>query len=105
MAFVFQYLFFFIFVCISVGLLAVALEPYFTGKVPDILVVPVSFTYDRILEELLHSREMLGIPKPKESTSVSMCGHKWFEHITHMIKVISYSAKHVMCCRKIKELL
>ncbi|XP_071834868.1 dihydroxyacetone phosphate acyltransferase-like isoform X2 [Apostichopus japonicus] len=53
----------------KLGLLAVALEPYFTGKVPDILVVPVSFTYDRILEELLHSREMLGIPKPKESTS------------------------------------
>lgn len=53
----------------KLGLLSVALEPYFTGKVPDILIVPVSFTYDRILEEVLHAREMLGIPKPKESTS------------------------------------
>ncbi len=53
------------------GLLRVVVEPFLTGKVWDINLIPVSMSYDRTLEELLYSREMLGIPKPKESTSVS----------------------------------
>ncbi|XP_033635041.1 dihydroxyacetone phosphate acyltransferase-like [Asterias rubens] len=51
------------------GLLQVVVEPFMKGRVPDISLVPISISYDRILEETLHSREMLGIPKPKESTS------------------------------------
>ena len=53
------------------GLLKVAVEPFLKGKVWDINFIPVSMSYDRILEETLYAREMLGIPKPKESTSVS----------------------------------
>ncbi|XP_039283494.1 dihydroxyacetone phosphate acyltransferase [Nilaparvata lugens] len=51
------------------GLLTMLLESFFTGEVPDITFLPVSFTYDHIVEEGLFARELLGVPKPKESTS------------------------------------
>ncbi|XP_030763491.1 dihydroxyacetone phosphate acyltransferase [Sitophilus oryzae] len=51
------------------GLIMMILKAFFLGQVPDILFVPVSINYDRILEESLFSFELLGIPKPKESTS------------------------------------
>lgn len=51
------------------GLLTMLLEPFFLGEVPDITFLPVSFTYDHIVEEGLFARELLGVPKPKESTS------------------------------------
>ncbi len=47
------------------------MDPYFKGEVFDVSVVPVSISYERILEEALYARELLGVPKPKESTSVS----------------------------------
>ncbi|XP_018324949.1 dihydroxyacetone phosphate acyltransferase isoform X2 [Agrilus planipennis] len=37
-------------------------------EVPDILFVPVNLSYDRVLEERLFAFELLGVPKPKEST-------------------------------------
>lgn len=46
------------------------LEPYLKGQVFDITLVPVSISYDRVLEESLLSHELLGVPKPKESTTV-----------------------------------
>lgn len=52
----------------KLGLLQVALELYFTGRIPDITIVPISISYDRTLEEILYSYELLGVPKPKEST-------------------------------------
>ncbi|XP_055613347.1 dihydroxyacetone phosphate acyltransferase [Uranotaenia lowii] len=52
----------------KIGLLSMALEPLFMGEIPDVLVVPVSISYDRPLEELLFVYELLGVPKPKEST-------------------------------------
>ncbi|XP_065334022.1 dihydroxyacetone phosphate acyltransferase isoform X1 [Cloeon dipterum] len=55
--------------CPKLGLLSVALEPYLTGQVSDIVVVPINISYDRTLEETLYSYELLGVPKPKESTS------------------------------------
>lgn len=45
------------------------LKPLFTREVPDILIVPINISYDRVLEEKLFAFELLGIPKPKESTS------------------------------------
>ncbi|KAK6997966.1 dihydroxyacetone phosphate acyltransferase [Biomphalaria glabrata] len=51
------------------GMLSAALEPYFKSHIPDVMVVPVSISYDRILEESLYAYELLGVPKPKESTS------------------------------------
>ncbi|TMS36043.1 hypothetical protein L596_003309 [Steinernema carpocapsae] len=51
------------------GLLQVLVEPYLRGQVYDIVIVPVSMNYDKILEEFLYAYELLGFPKPKESTS------------------------------------
>ena len=45
-------------------------EPYLNGLLPDILLFPISISYERTLEEDLFARELLGTPKPKESTSV-----------------------------------
>ena len=39
---------------------------------PDIMILPVSISYDRVLEEKLYAYELLGVPKPKESASVSI---------------------------------
>lgn len=51
------------------GLLAVIAEPYLKAQTHDIVIVPVSISYDRMLEETLYAYELLGVPKPKESTS------------------------------------
>ncbi|XP_034383452.1 dihydroxyacetone phosphate acyltransferase [Cyclopterus lumpus] len=53
----------------KLGLLNIAMDPFLKGEVFDVSVVPVSISYERILEETLYARELLGIPKPKESTS------------------------------------
>ncbi|KAF1764233.1 hypothetical protein GCK72_004180 [Caenorhabditis remanei] len=50
------------------GMLQMILEPYLRGSVYDIVIVPVSMNYDKILEEKLYAYELLGFPKPKEST-------------------------------------
>lgn len=47
------------------------LQPFFKSDLPDILFVPINFSYDRLLEEDLFAFELLGVPKPKESTFVS----------------------------------
>ena len=52
-------------------MLSAALESYFKAEVPDIMMVPISISYDRIVEESLYAYELLGVPKPKESASVS----------------------------------
>lgn len=54
----------------KIGLLSMALQPLFMGEVPDILIVPISISYERLLEEQLFVYELLGVPKPKESTKV-----------------------------------
>ncbi|VDL71148.1 unnamed protein product [Nippostrongylus brasiliensis] len=51
------------------GMLHMVLEPYLRGKVYDIVVVPVTTNYDKRLEEMIYAYELLGFPKPKESTS------------------------------------
>lgn len=51
------------------GLLSVVMEPFCRGEVFDTYLVPVSISYERILEETLYAYELLGVPKPKESTS------------------------------------
>ncbi len=53
-------------------MLSAALESYFKAEVPDIMIVPISISYERILEESLYAYELLGVPKPKESASVSI---------------------------------
>ncbi|KAM6914953.1 dihydroxyacetone phosphate acyltransferase [Xenentodon cancila] len=53
----------------KLGLLNIAMDPFLKGEVFDVSLVPVSISYERILEETLYARELLGVPKPKESTS------------------------------------
>lgn len=53
----------------KLGLLNIVMDPFLKGEVFDINLIPVSISYERILEEGLYAREMLGVPKPKESTS------------------------------------
>lgn len=54
----------------SAGMMHMVLEPFFKGEVFDITLVPISISYDRVLEESLLAHELLGVPKPKESTAV-----------------------------------
>lgn len=49
------------------------LKAFFFAEVQDIKFVPINISYDRILEETLFAFELLGVPKPKESTSVRSC--------------------------------
>ncbi|XP_032664472.1 dihydroxyacetone phosphate acyltransferase isoform X2 [Odontomachus brunneus] len=51
------------------GLLSVILDSLLDSDVPDIQFVPISISYERPPEELLFAYELLGIPKPKETTS------------------------------------
>lgn len=55
---------------LSAGMMHMVLEPFFKGEVFDITLVPISISYDRVLEESLLAHELLGVPKPKESTAV-----------------------------------
>ncbi|XP_062857875.1 dihydroxyacetone phosphate acyltransferase [Trichomycterus rosablanca] len=52
----------------KLGMMQMVLEPFFKGEVFDISLVPISISYDRVLEESLLAHELLGIPKPKETT-------------------------------------
>ncbi|XP_064197083.1 dihydroxyacetone phosphate acyltransferase isoform X1 [Anguilla rostrata] len=52
----------------KLGMMQMALEPFFKGEVYDISLVPISISYERVLEESLLAHELLGVPKPKEST-------------------------------------
>ncbi|CAG2099992.1 unnamed protein product [Medioppia subpectinata] len=47
------------------GLLSAALELYLNGQIPDLMIIPVSISYDRVLEEGLYASELL----PKGRTS------------------------------------
>ncbi|KAM6964902.1 dihydroxyacetone phosphate acyltransferase [Aplochiton taeniatus] len=53
----------------KLGLLNIVMEPFFKGEVFDVSLVPISVSYERVLEESLYARELLGVPKPKETTS------------------------------------
>ncbi|XP_044024834.1 dihydroxyacetone phosphate acyltransferase isoform X2 [Siniperca chuatsi] len=53
----------------KLGLLNIVMDPFLKGEVFDVSLVPVSISYERVLEETLYARELLGVPKPKESTS------------------------------------
>lgn len=53
------------------GVLSMVVDLYTNARVPDILICPISISYDRIPEESLCAYELLGIPKPKESLRVS----------------------------------
>lgn len=52
------------------GMLSTCAELFIRGhRCQDIYFIPISLTYERLLEETLYANELLGIPKPKESVS------------------------------------
>lgn len=51
----------------KLGVLSMVVDTFTTCRVPDVLICPISISYDRIPEESLYAYELLGIPKPKES--------------------------------------
>ncbi|KAM4040273.1 LOW QUALITY PROTEIN: dihydroxyacetone phosphate acyltransferase-like [Anomaloglossus baeobatrachus] len=51
------------------GLLNVVAEPFLRGEVYDTYLVPISISYEKILEESFYAQELLGAHKSKESTS------------------------------------
>lgn len=52
----------------KMGLLSMALEPFFDRDIFDVTIVPVGVAYDKPIEEVLFAYELLGVPKPKETT-------------------------------------
>lgn len=53
-------------------MLSMCLMPLFAHEVTDITIVPINISYDRLMEQSLFAYEHLGVPKPKESTGVSI---------------------------------
>uniref|UniRef100_A0A3P8SCX7 Si:ch73-21k16.5 n=1 Tax=Amphiprion percula TaxID=161767 RepID=A0A3P8SCX7_AMPPE len=49
----------------KLGMMHMVLEPFFKGEVFDITLVPISVSYDRVLEESLLAHELLGVPSPE----------------------------------------
>ncbi|EDO32253.1 predicted protein [Nematostella vectensis] len=49
------------------GLLSMVVDLYANAGVPNILLCPISISYERVIEEPLFAYELLGIPKPRES--------------------------------------
>ena len=52
----------------KIGLLSMALEPFFKGEIPDLKIVPISISYEKLIEQDTLVYELLGMPKPKETT-------------------------------------
>ena len=70
-------------------------EPYLDGRLPDIMLVPISISYERTFEEQLFARELLGIPKPKESTTVSHDQHGYSRLPIHA-HTHTHSCRHTL---------
>uniref|UniRef100_A0A5S6PT56 PlsC domain-containing protein n=3 Tax=Brugia TaxID=6278 RepID=A0A5S6PT56_BRUMA len=51
------------------GLLQMCMEPFFRCQLYDLIVVPVTIDYDKVLEEFLYAYELFGFPKPRETTA------------------------------------
>uniref|UniRef100_A0A1I7W3U7 CBR-ACL-7 protein n=1 Tax=Loa loa TaxID=7209 RepID=A0A1I7W3U7_LOALO len=51
------------------GLLQICMEPFFQCRLYDLIVVPVTINYDKVLEEFLYAYELFGFPKPQETTT------------------------------------
>ncbi|KAG0710137.1 Dihydroxyacetone phosphate acyltransferase [Chionoecetes opilio] len=87
----------------KIGLLGCVSEIWLRGRLPDLAIVPISISYDRTLEEKLYAYELLGVPKPPESTSgllkaTSILKESFgdiFIHVGEPVSVRSYLAPRV----------
>lgn len=55
----------------KMGILKFITDAFFDGQneVTDVIFVPISLSYDQLLEAPLYAKELLGVPKPKETVS------------------------------------
>ncbi|CAF1597247.1 unnamed protein product, partial [Didymodactylos carnosus] len=51
------------------GMFKSCLECYFQRYIDNLYLIPITITYEKVLEDNLHSYELLGVPKPKESST------------------------------------
>lgn len=72
-----------IIILIFTGILKCIVNILLKKEVQDIIIIPISISYDRLLEDKLFCYELLGIPKPKETTLVS----KIFIYLLLMFKI------------------
>jgi len=49
------------------GMVYICTEPFLNKKVPDITIVPISISYEKVIEAELYTNELLGEQKTKES--------------------------------------
>ncbi|KAL9656495.1 hypothetical protein ABK040_005259 [Willaertia magna] len=56
------------------GILGLVLDAYFQKRVNNVIFVPVYFSYEKMLEQESHVREMLGEAKKKETTKNMIFG-------------------------------
>lgn len=56
----------------KVGLLSMATEPFFEGKLDDVHILPVSINYEKMVEEDNHARQLTGEPRGSFSTKKLM---------------------------------
>lgn len=84
------------------GLMNMIVEPYLDGRVPDVLMIPIGISYERTLEEELFARELLGVPKPKESTGALLQARTLFgeNYGSIIINIGSPISLHDICCSK-----
>ena len=75
-------------------MLSAAIEVYFKANVSDIKIIPISISYSRILEEQLYAYELLGVPKPKESTYVSRFGSLLNHSLLDLQVLLIYDSKN-----------
>ena len=58
---------------------------YANAGVPNVLLCPISISYDKVPEESLFAYELLGIPKPRESLRVRSI----FIHLQSFAKILA----------------
>ena len=82
------------------------MEYVIRGQSPDVVLVPISVSFDRVLEESLYAHELLGIPKPKESASGLFKGMhlSWpsvvmavlsIAYLFHQISLVRFLSSHL----------
>lgn len=64
----------------KVGLFGVSLRPYFDCRAPDFTLVPISITYEERMEAQSYAKEMIGVPKTKESIGALVRARAVLEH-------------------------
>jgi glycerol-3-phosphate O-acyltransferase/nucleoside-diphosphate-sugar epimerase len=60
----------------KLGMLNMTMQPFLDRKVPDLQIVPISISYDKVLEGELYTQEMMGESKAKESLNGLMRASK-----------------------------